>query len=97
MLVAPYLSATVATSRNGCVKSITACCRSTPRCSRCPVVLAARARARAKTRQGDTLIVEIFAGGATRELPPVVRDALLALEHRRDTRMTDLRELGAQM
>ena len=58
------------------------CCRSTPRCSSCPVVLAARARGRF-SRDDDALVTEMLAGAPPRELPPCVREALLVLDERR--------------
>jgi len=52
------------------------CCRSSPRCGRCPVLLKAQARARAG-RAG--LIEEILAGSPVRQLPACVEAALAGL------------------
>ena len=59
------------------------CCRSSPRCASCPVVLAARARGRFVRDRDETLFIEVFAGLPPRELPPCVTDALVQLDERR--------------
>ena len=55
-------------------KPKTTCCRSSPRCRRCPVVLKAEARAGARA----AVVEEIFRG-SSRPLPAAVEDALAAL------------------
>jgi hypothetical protein len=58
----------------------TTCCRSSPRCAGCPVVLAARARVveqRAGTRAA--LVEEMLVGRAPRPLPAPVQSALQQL------------------
>lgn len=55
------------------------CCRSTPRCGRCPVVLKAQARARERRDARVSLIEEIFAGTPLRPLPACVDAALAGL------------------
>jgi hypothetical protein len=59
------------------------CCRSSPRCASCPVVLAARRRGRFTRDTESLLITEILAGTPRRELPDCVIDALGVLEARR--------------
>jgi hypothetical protein len=64
------------------------CCRSTPRCSGCPVL--AKARASAATTQPATaaLIAEVFAGRDPRSLPAGVVVALERLDAARAGRQT---------
>lgn len=59
------------------------CCASTPRCSRCPVLLKARARARAGATGQAALVQEILAG-SSRGFPTCVTEALDALSAVRD-------------
>jgi hypothetical protein len=64
------------------------CCRSCPRCDDCPVVLAARARSRARAGRRETaeialLVDEVFAGMCGRTLPEPVLRTLEALDDAR--------------
>ena len=60
----------------------TTCCRSTPRCARCPVRLALEARARGGWDPRALLVDEVFRG-ASRELPAPVAAALTGLAEAR--------------
>jgi hypothetical protein len=61
-------------------KAKTTCCRSMPRCATCPVVLAARARARQRAAAGRAALVEEFLiGRPPRPLPEPVQAALQTL------------------
>ena len=55
------------------------CCRSTPRCGRCPVLAEAQARVRVQQAGRAALVEEILVGRPAPPLPPCVRTALLAL------------------
>lgn len=57
------------------------CCRSTPRCADCPVLLAAAARRRAAGPTPD-LFAEILSGRPVRVLPESVVRALEELDRR---------------
>ena len=57
-------------------KAKTTCCRSLPRCSSCPVVLAARARAQQRNAGRAALVEEFLIGRPPRPLPPPVQTAL---------------------
>jgi hypothetical protein len=59
------------------------CCRSFPRCSSCPVIVAARARGRFTRDVRATTVTEIIGGAPLRELPSCVREALVMLDERR--------------
>ena len=59
------------------------CCRSCPRCNDCPVLVAARARARREetTDLVATLVEDVFVGGRfTRTLPDSVTRTLESLD-----------------
>jgi hypothetical protein len=61
------------------------CCRSTPRCHRCPVLVKARARpgrGEADIRDAASLVAEILVG-RPRALPQPVSDVLLAFSQSR--------------
>jgi hypothetical protein len=58
------------------------CCRSSPRCRRCPVLVKAEARARPCTTGPGTIVEEILGGGSP-ALPSSVADALDALSFAR--------------
>lgn len=60
----------------------TTCCRSTPRCARCPVRLALEARARQAWAPRAALVDEIFRG-VPPQLPPPVSEALASLAEAR--------------
>ena len=60
----------------------TTCCRSTPRCARCPVRLALEAQARERWDPRAALVHEVLRGSA-RELPPPVAAALAGLAQAR--------------
>lgn len=60
----------------------TTCCRSTPRCARCPVRLALEMRAREQMDARAALIDEVFRGTVA-PLPQPVADALTALAEAR--------------
>jgi hypothetical protein len=60
------------------------CCRSCPRCSDCPVLVAAAARRREREDQVAALIDEVFCGAVSvRKLPEPVARTLEALEQAR--------------
>lgn len=59
------------------------CCRSTPRCRTCPVLLAAQARNRAPQGALASVFDQIY-GPAQPRLPDAVSDALLALADARE-------------
>jgi adenine-specific DNA glycosylase len=61
------------------------CCRSSPRCADCPVVMAAVARRRRREHEDlvASLVDEIFTGTARRALPDPVARTLDALEQTR--------------
>jgi hypothetical protein len=52
------------------------CCRSTPRCRDCPVLVLAAARRRREEDAAAALVREILTGRPPRELPPAVALAL---------------------
>jgi hypothetical protein len=56
------------------------CCRSTPRCARCPVLAVAAVRRERHSRERAALVTEIFAGRSARRLPQAVVDALERLD-----------------
>jgi hypothetical protein len=56
------------------------CCRSSPRCADCPVVVAAAARRRRHDDLVATLVDEIFAGACRRPLPEAVARTLQTLD-----------------
>lgn len=58
------------------VKVKTSCCRSSPRCAGCPVVLAARARVAHRTDARAALVEEMLVGRPPRALPEPVQMAL---------------------
>lgn len=60
----------------------TTCCRSTPRCARCPARLALEAQSRERWEPRAALIDEILRG-TPRELPPPVAAALAGLAEAR--------------
>ena len=57
------------------------CCRATPRCAGCPVLLAAAARRREQGAAPD-LFAEILGGRPVRTLPESVTRALAELDRR---------------
>jgi adenine-specific DNA glycosylase len=59
------------------------CCRSTPRCARCPVRAAAAARKEASGHEAAALVSEILASARMRTLPQSVATALAQLEFAR--------------
>ena len=65
------------------------CCRDSPRCADCPVLVAAAARARRQDATGVAALVdEVFGGFPSRALPEPVMRTLEALDHaRRGTRV----------
>ena len=65
-----YRPETVAT------KVKTSCCRSSPRCAGCPVLLASRARMQRRVGARAALVEEVLAGRPPRPLPEPVRAAL---------------------
>ena len=65
------------------------CCRSLPRCAECPVVLAARARARAAEGHPVADAFALVRAAPPRELPVCVLDALAAIDERRFVRGRD--------
>jgi hypothetical protein len=55
----------------------TSCCRSSPRCAGCPVVLAAGARRQVRVNSRAALVEEVLVGRCTaRRLPEPVERAL---------------------
>jgi hypothetical protein len=56
------------------------CCRSCPRCDDCPVLVAARVRARRDERTVTSLVDEVFCGLQHRTLPDPVTATLEALD-----------------
>jgi hypothetical protein len=62
------------------------CCRSTPRCSRCPVRAAAAARSQHEGDDPAALLAEILSGRSVRPLPRSVAAALAELELARTAR-----------
>ncbi|MDX6687520.1 MAG: hypothetical protein QOF26_847 [Baekduia sp.] len=70
------------------------CCRSCPRCDDCPVLVAARARARARRneRTVTSLVDEVFCGLQHRTLPESVTATLEALDVARRAPLTARRE-----
>jgi hypothetical protein len=56
------------------------CCRSSPRCADCPVVVAAVARRRRQDDLVATLVDEVFAGACRRSLPEAVARTLQTLD-----------------
>jgi len=54
----------------------TSCCRSSPRCAGCPVVLAAGARRQARVAGRAALVEEVLVGRSARRLPEPVERAL---------------------
>jgi len=60
------------------------CCRSCPRCSDCPVLHLAAARAIKRRARTRSLVEEILCGTPERELPPPVIAALTGLAGTRD-------------
>jgi hypothetical protein len=57
----------------------TSCCRSSPRCAGCPVVLAAGARRQARVTSRAELVEEVLVGRTARPLPEPVERALREL------------------
>ena len=63
------------------------CCRDTPRCADCPVLVAAAARRRQRTGAGVASLVEdVLVGSPPRELPAAVVAALVTLDAARTRR-----------
>ena len=54
----------------------TSCCRSSPRCAGCPVVLAAQCRRRDRAGARAALVEEMLVGRPPRALPEPVQAAL---------------------
>jgi hypothetical protein len=60
------------------------CCRDSPRCADCPVLVAAAARARRQDLTGIAALVdEVFGGFPSRALPESVTQTLEALDRAR--------------
>jgi hypothetical protein len=68
------------------------CCRSCPRCDDCPVLVAARARARRNERTVTSLVDEVFCGLQHRTWPDSVTATLEALDVARRAPLTARRE-----
>jgi hypothetical protein len=64
------------------------CCRSTPRCSDCPVLVKARASATTARPAMAALVAEVFAGRGPRVLPGDVVATLERLDAARAERPT---------
>jgi hypothetical protein len=64
------------------------CCRSTPRCSGCPVLVKARSSAATTQPATAALIAKVFAGRSPRTLPASVVVALEQLDAARAGRQT---------
>ena len=63
----------------------TRCCRTSPRCRDCPVLLAARApRAPGPRDDLAALVEEVFRGAPPRPMPEPLATALLALDDLRE-------------
>jgi hypothetical protein len=54
----------------------TSCCRTTPRCAGCPVLLASRARVQQRAGARAALVEEMLVGRPPRPLPEPVQAAL---------------------
>jgi hypothetical protein len=61
----------------------TSCCRTTPRCAGCPVVLASRARVQHQAGARAALVEEVLLGRPPRVLPDAVQAALERLGNAR--------------
>jgi hypothetical protein len=62
------------------------CCRSSPRCATCPVLVAAAVRKQRQLGEPAALVAEILSGRAERPLPAGIAAALASLELARTPR-----------
>jgi hypothetical protein len=67
------------------------CCRSRPRCGRCPVLLVTEARARERAKSRAALAEEILRA-PSQPVPESVAEALLALSRARSRHLSTCRE-----